>query len=100
MKTTVVHSLLIALAIVSISGCQSMNQAYSVFGQNALKDSAGFEDNAIGTWRAAACGTPFSAVVRNPDIQPALGTLCKTNSANTSQSSQSAITAAQTAGGK
>lgn len=66
----------VLLPVVLLSGCASANQVYSGFGASALVAVQGAEDNNIKTWVVDACGTPYSAVIRNPQIAPALITLC------------------------
>jgi hypothetical protein len=67
---------LIALISVSLTGCASLNQAYSAYGASSLVGVQGAEDNVIKTWTVAACSTPLDAAIRNPQIVPALQALC------------------------
>lgn len=74
--------ILITLSIaLSLSGCASLNQAYSAYGQAELVAMQGADDNVIRTWATAACATPYSAIIRNPEIAPALQSLCIPNGA-------------------
>lgn len=42
-----------------------------------VRDVQDVNDRAIGAWEVAGCAMPLSAVLRNPDVIPALNTLCK-----------------------
>jgi hypothetical protein len=69
MKSTIMLLLLEMLV-----GCaQPMMNGYE---QKAIAAVKSAEDNNIKMWTANACGTPFSAAIRNPEIVPALRELC------------------------
>lgn len=68
--------IILVVCAMAVSGCASLNQAYSAYGSAALVQAQGAEDNVIRTWATAACATPFSAAIRNPAIVPALQALC------------------------
>lgn len=55
------------------AGCTTTMTAYE---GAALQQVKAADDNAIRVWSAAACGTPYSAAIRNPDVIPALKALC------------------------
>lgn len=59
-----------------VTGCAGVNQMYSAAGASALVDARAAEDNVVRTWSVAACATPLSALIRNPQIVPALQALC------------------------
>jgi hypothetical protein len=42
-----------------------------------VRDVQAANDSAIQAWKLAGCALPLSAVLRNPDIIPALNSLCK-----------------------
>jgi hypothetical protein len=65
--------LLIALAL---SGCASFQQGVSAFGVAAVDSAKTANDQAIFVWSTAACATPISAALRNPQVIPALKALC------------------------
>ncbi len=73
--------LIIAMCAIALTGCASLNQAYSAYGSAELVAMQGADDNVIRTWATAACATPYSAIVRNPEIAPALQSLCIPNGA-------------------
>ncbi|HLG86268.1 MAG TPA: hypothetical protein VKZ79_03625 [Alphaproteobacteria bacterium] len=73
-----------AAALLFLTGCTASQQAtVSGFEASALKGAQSAEDNNILIWKTDACGTPFSAVVRNaqtvPGLVPALSALCVPN---------------------
>ena len=64
-----------ALAVVMLAagGCTAAQNAGIVgFEATALKGIQSAEDNNIALWKTDACGTPFSAVVRNSQVVPGL----------------------------
>lgn len=67
--------LIIAIAM-ALTGCASMQQAIGGYQTAAITGIQAANDNLIAGWSAAACATPFSAAVRNPQIIPALRVLC------------------------
>lgn len=66
-------SLVIAI---SLSGCAGVQQAVHGYGAAAIAGVKTAEDDHIALWTVAACGTPLSAAIRNPQIIPALRALC------------------------
>lgn len=76
--------LLAAALVLGLSGCTASQQAAATgFEATALRGIQSAEDNNIALWKTDACGTPFSAVVRNaqtvPGLVPALSALCVPN---------------------
>jgi len=71
-----VKTLIITLLALILSACASWQQAVSGFGAAALVSIRAAEDENIKVWTANACGTPYSAAVRNSQIIPALKVLC------------------------
>lgn len=69
---------LLALALfLLLTACTTVaQQAITGYEAAALKSIQAANDNAIQVWSIAACGTPYSAAVRNPGIIPALKVLC------------------------
>lgn len=55
-----------------LTGCAVMN----AFGLAAVDNAKTANDQAIYVWSTAACATPISAALRNPEIIPALRALC------------------------
>ena len=76
--------IILAIFTMALTGCASVNQMYSAYGASALVGAQGAEDNVIRTWATAACATPYSAIVRNPSIAPALQSLCIPNGSQAS----------------
>lgn len=67
--------MLLALAG-ALSGCSALNTAVNTYGSVALSNAREANDTAIAMWSTAACATPLSAILRNPQIVPALRVLC------------------------
>lgn len=76
---------ILAMAVIlALAGCTASQQAaVTGFEATALKGAQSAEDNNLLLWKTDACGTPFSAVVRNaqtvPGLVPALDALCVPN---------------------
>lgn len=68
--------ILILGAALALSGCAGFQQALTGYESAAYVSAKASNDNLIQVWKVAACATPFSAAVRNPDIIPALKALC------------------------
>lgn len=66
------------MMIASLAGCASMQQAINGYAAAAAVSVRAAEDENIRVWTADACGTPYSAALRNPQIIPALRDLCGT----------------------
>ena len=69
-------TILLALSLVALTGCASLNQAYSAFGTSDLVSAQGAEDNVLATFKVGLCGTPYSAIVRHPEVVPGIEALC------------------------
>lgn len=69
-------SLLITALAIALAGCASFQQAVTGYESAALAGAKASNDNIIAVWSVAACATPFSAAVRNPQIIPVLKALC------------------------
>lgn len=68
--------LIVLLAALALTGCGSMIQAINAYGTVAVSDARATNDTIIVGWTIAACATPYSAILRNPEIIPALQSLC------------------------
>ena len=68
--------MLLLVCVLSLCGCAGIQQAVSGYESAAIKGIQAAEDNNIRAWAANACGTPLSAMIRNPNISPALLALC------------------------
>jgi hypothetical protein len=69
-------SLLILALAASLSACASFQQGVSAVGVAAVDSAKTANDQAIYVWSTAACATPISAALRNPQVIPALRALC------------------------
>jgi uncharacterized protein YceK len=68
---------LLTLAVLAtLAGCGSLIQAVNAYGTIAVTDARAANDTMIAGWTLAACATPVSAVLRNPQIIDALRVLC------------------------
>jgi hypothetical protein len=67
---------LLAAAALALSGCAGFQQALGGYEAAALAGAQASNDNIIRVWSTAACATPFSAAIRNPQVIPALKALC------------------------
>ena len=70
------RTLLISVLALALTGCGSMIQAVNAYGTVAVSDAKATNDTIIAGWTIAACATPYSAILRNPEIIPALQSLC------------------------
>lgn len=68
--------IVIAAVVATLSGCASFQQAVDAYGTTAITSAKHANDSLIVAWSTAACATPISAALRNPQIIPALRVLC------------------------
>ena len=69
--------LFIIAALFILAGCSTVTQqAITGYEAAALKSIEAADDNTIRIWTVTACGTPYSAAIRNVQIIPALRALC------------------------
>lgn len=70
--------LIVAILIASIvlAACAGFQQAVTGYESAAIKGVQSAEDNNIAMWTVNACGTPFSAAIRHPEVVSALKALC------------------------
>jgi hypothetical protein len=72
-----VSALVALVAAAALAGCTTTAMtAVTGYETAAVKGVQAVNDNAIQVWKTAACATPLSAVLRNPDIIPGLKALC------------------------
>lgn len=68
------------LAILTLAalcgGCASVQQAVQAYGSVAVTGTRAANDTLIEAQKVALCGLPLSAVVRHPEIIPAVRALC------------------------
>ncbi len=67
---------ILAILVLLVGGCASYQQAAIGYEAAAIRGIQTAEDNNIFMWKVNACGTPLSAIMRHPDIVPALRMLC------------------------
>jgi hypothetical protein len=72
-------SSILIVAILALAGCASFQPTINGVENAALTNVRAAEDNNIRVWTTDACGTPYSAAIRNPQIVPALMALCLPN---------------------
>lgn len=75
MKKTILIVSLLALTI-AVSGCASVQQAVDAYGAAAITGAQATNDTLIKANIVALCATPVSALVRNPQLVPAVRALC------------------------
>jgi hypothetical protein len=69
-------SLLMLAAALALTGCGSLINAVNAYGTVAIENGRAANDTLIAGWTVAACATPISAALRNPQVIPALRVLC------------------------
>ena len=69
-------ALIAILASLTMTGCASVNQAYSAFGASTLVDARTASDNALKTAIVSVCFTPYDTIVRNPAVVQGVMALC------------------------
>jgi len=62
----------ILAAVLALPGCAAVQTAENQVVQSARAAN----DNAIQVWATAGCGLPLSAIIRHPEVVPALRALC------------------------
>ena len=79
--------LLVVVLSVAVTGCATQQAAIVGYERAALVAVRAAEDNNIALWTANACGTPYSAAIRNPQIVAALKALCLPDGASNAPAS-------------
>lgn len=72
MKTLI----LAVLLAVGLSGCASYQQAINAGETSAAVTLRAAEDNNLRVLVFGICATPYSALIRHPEIVPGVGALC------------------------
>lgn len=75
MKRMILISALLACAALS-AGCASTMQAVNAYGAVAVTGAQATNDTLIAANKVALCATPVSALVRHPELVPAVRSLC------------------------
>lgn len=68
--------LIATLAASCLSACGSLSQAVSAYGNIAVTGAKATNDTIIEANKVALCATPVSALVRHPELVPAIRSLC------------------------
>lgn len=69
-------TMIVILCAAALAGCASWQQAVSGAQASAVVDAKAVDDGVIRAWSVAACATPVSAAIRNPQILQAIRDLC------------------------
>ena len=69
-------TLLYAALILWLTGCASTIQATKAFNEAAVVSLRAAEDVNLDRLRFEICATPYSALVRHPDLVPGIGAMC------------------------
>lgn len=75
MKRSIVAIVLLAFSAM-LSGCASVSQAVGAYGSVVVSSAQAANDNIIAANKVALCATPVSALVRHPELVPAVRALC------------------------
>lgn len=74
-KTLLLIACTLALAV-STAGCASVSQAVNAYGAVAVSGAQAANDTIIAANKVALCAIPISALVRHPELVPAVRALC------------------------
>jgi len=72
--------LLLALPLAILPGCASWQQAINGYESAALVSARAVNDNLVAVEVTALCATPYSAVLRHPELWEVLPKLCAAGS--------------------
>lgn len=75
MKRLLMIATLSAVAMLS-AGCASVQQAVDAYGAATITGARATNDSLIAATKVALCATPVSALVRHPELVPAVRALC------------------------
>jgi hypothetical protein len=70
---------IIAILALSLTGCASQLQAVKGMQSAAAVSLRAAEDNQLDLLVFGICATPYSALIRHPEIVPGVGALCLPN---------------------
>lgn len=60
----------------ALAGCAGMQQAIQTYGGVAVTNARAANDTLIEGYKVGVCALPFSAVMRHPEMIPAIEALC------------------------
>jgi hypothetical protein len=69
-------ALAITIGATLMAGCASQLQAVKAVQESAVVSLRAAEDNNLDRLHFEICATPFSALVRHPELVPGVGALC------------------------
>lgn len=70
-------TILAALSLTGcMTGCAGLNQAVQAYGSIAVTNAKAANDTLIDGYKIGVCALPLSAILRNPEIIPAVRSLC------------------------
>lgn len=64
------------VAAIALTGCASQLQATKAMEESAAVSLRAAEDNHLGVLTFDLCATPYSALVRHPELVPGVAALC------------------------
>lgn len=67
--------IVLGLALI-LAGCAGLQQAVQTYGSVAVTNARAANDTLIEGYKVGVCALPFSAVMRHPEIIPAIEALC------------------------
>ncbi len=71
-------TIIMALALI-FAGCGTMQPIINGAAATVVTNIKSAEDANISLWKLNVCGTPYSAIIRHPEIVPAVRALCLPN---------------------
>ena len=69
-------SIAILIATLSLGGCAGWQQAINGYEASGFMAARAAEDQNLKVLTFAICATPFSAIIRNPQLVPGISALC------------------------
>jgi hypothetical protein len=67
---------IVAILLLTMSGCASWQQALNGYESAALVSARAANDNILNVSITAICATPYSALIRHPELWEILPKLC------------------------
>jgi uncharacterized protein YceK len=75
MKDIIIIALALCLMYL-LTGCASTQQVVKAATGAVVVNIRAIEDNNIDLWKLNVCGTPFSAIMRHPEITRGIEAIC------------------------
>ncbi len=73
---TKIYRACIILALACLAGCAGLQQAVQTYGSVAVTSARAANDTLIEGYKVGICALPFSAILRHPELVPAIEVLC------------------------